>query len=412
MRRDFLLDMFTACKQDEYGSGEHYLGQLVRKDGKIFGIDELGEEPSLIDFGKVKEGTPLLSFYEYIELEKGDLENVSSKIKTTVGRFLLNYLLLAYPFGDTFEYVNEDFSIGKIEDRIVRAGFDKTVTVEQIKTRYIPNIYFIGHFTELSVPSYSEKSISTSPKVAQRRKELMKQYKDQLDDPVIMSQIEDELIALDKEYLADDPSMGYFGGKGKWFDICRKKMLLTGGMVEDVNKESGYAFIQDPYDDGWDPDHFPEMVNDIRRGIYNRAVNTAKGGELVDFIRRIFQDSIISEDDCKTKRGLRVYLSPDIIDNYLHRNIITPSGLVKLTDTNKDKYVGKYVNMRCPMYCETKHGYCYTCMGDIMKDREVESLTMLTSKIGSIFMSISMAAMHGTKTKVVDISDVDQFVIQ
>lgn len=411
-KRDFLIDIFTVCEHTQYDPDTAYIGQIITYDKIICGIDAINEEgvPTLVKLSD-KHDVPLCNVYDKIELEPGDLTNISTKTITIIGRMLTNYLLLADPFGDMFPYINDIFNADKIENEIVQAVLSEKISVSQIKDKYIPNIYFIGHFSEMFVPTYSAKSISSSPEVDKRRAELLEQYADQLDDPLVMLKIEDELIDMDKAYLKGDVSEGYFNANSKAYGISRKKTMVAGGMLEDQYSKSGYTYIKDPYDRKFEKENFAVMCNDIRRGTYHRAINTAKGGEQVEFMRRVFQDSRITADDCKTKRGFTTTLSAFNIDDYMYCYIMTPQGLELLTKDNKSKYVNKTVTLRSPGYCKQHNGYCKICMGKKFTNLDIDSLTMTVAGIGSKFLGMSMRAMHGSKTKLIDIKSLEKYVI-
>ena len=59
-------------------------------------------------------------------------------------------------------------------------------------------------FGSIAVPVFTEKALVPNQKILDRREELYKKYHDKLDDPTVMSMIEQELITMDKEYLKDD----------------------------------------------------------------------------------------------------------------------------------------------------------------------------------------------------------------
>lgn len=424
-RRDFLLDMLTICTRTELTgpiedgsvpqiSGiDLYKGQIVSVSNKIFGVEDIGEGRVYLTPLESSPNEALLSLYTIFKATKDHSPTIKSPIETSVGRFILNYLLLEIPFGDIFTFINAEFKVGSIENAIVEKILTKSVSREQVQT-YINNIYFIGSFTELCVPSISAKSLTTGEEVEKRREELYAQYADELDNPVIQTKIENELIAMDMQYLKDDESFGfYIPNKSKAFDVARKRMLLTGGMVNDFDGKAGkFSFVKNPLDTGWDIEDFPVLFNDIRQGVYNRAMNTAKGGEQSKFLSRVFQDSQIVEEDCKTGRGLTVTLTEEVIDLYLYRYIVTASGLVVLDKDNRSKFLNKTVKIRSPQYCETKNGYCYTCMGELFKSLGSEAMSMNTVGIGSAFLMASMKAMHGVKTNINDISKLDNFVIR
>lgn len=418
-QREFILDIFTTCTKtevdiDENGLGiikdkdaDYYAGKIVANDNINYFVESVSEEG--LTLSKINFDLPL-SPQDTLVINKEDMSNVSKKVTTSIGNLLINTVLLEDPFEDIFEFINEvRFPINDFEKDIVRKALTNEITVEQMN-KYINNLFTIGHFTEPFVPSFTEKSLTVDKKVKQRRDELLEKHKDELDDPVVMSNIESELISLDRETLKDDPSYNYLNPNGKAFDISRKKCLIVGGMMADF-EDKEYEFIPKSLDEGWDVSHMDIAMNDIRKGIASRAMETAKGGEETKFLNRVFQDSRIVEDDCGTKRTIKVIPQNDTIDSFLYRYVKTGSKYTLMTDENKSSFIGKEIELPSPMKCQSKNGYCYRCIDQVLKQLETTDLSPSLVAVGSVFLTESMKKMHGVKTKVNDISDLDQFIL-
>lgn len=358
--------------------------------------------------------TPNIPFdiYDEIEISRGDIINwLGPKGTSTIGRYILNYTMLASIFGNKIEYVNDVWKIGKIEDRIAKGLISNEFTVAQYD-KYIEHGYFIGHSAELCVPTITRRSFTTDPKIAVRKKELLEKYKGQLNDPNVIAVIEDELLKMDKEWLAGDESLGFHEGiGGKSFEIHRKKMLLTVGGIEVFDADGGaFNFVGNSLSEGWDKKDFPAIANDIRKGSYARGAETWKGGALTKFILRVFQDVKIVEDDCNTTRGIKTTFTEDILKALIGRTIITGGKQVIITEENYKQFAGKEVSLRSPTYCETGMGLCYTCCGENFRSLGVEAIGPLAVEISSRFMMASMKSMHGTKLKVIDVDHTAFFV--
>ena len=419
LSRDAIIDLVTNAtlntREEMIANKMVYTGKLFTDNGvthvvtKRDGNEVIEEKPTKIK----KTNKKLISFQDKFTLEKGMIDNYDGPpVKTTFGRFLLNYALLVKPFGNVIPYVNTSpWNISKIEDDMIAvSAIDDLITAKQIMT-YIDNAYFIGSYSDFCVPAMSEKSITSNPKVNKLRKELLEKYKDQLDDPKIMMLIEDKLIALDKKELAGDSSNGFMI-KAKNYNVQRKRMFLSIGMVDSFgDDERGYEFVKTNLNDGWDPDDFDVLANDIRRGSYHRAKTTAKGGAESKFLGRTFQESRITIDDCKTKRGVPIKLTENNHDEFLYRNMIEGNKLVEITRDNVKKYIGKTVLLRSPMFCTAKNGYCYHCMDMRFKKLNIKLLNTLPINIGSAMLSAAMAAMHGTKLETFSIDSLDEFLV-
>ena len=319
--RDMLLDLFCEVDfpvMDTDGNltteSPMYVGKLVRGVEILKGILDWEKidtnqyritetDPSEISLPPPSDPT-LITPTETISLPKGALPNIDTPIASTFGRFFTNYLLLTDPFHDVFPYWNTPWSMKKLSTQIANAALEKRVTVDQLDV-YIQNLYFFGHSPELAVPNYSRKSLSTDPSMVEKRRKLMELYKEALENnnPVVMSQIEDALIEIDKDYLQGDSSMALYGmNPGKSFGIHRKKMYMTGGMVEEFGNKGSFNYVENPLKEGWAKKDFAVICNDIRKGIYERAKETEKGGEESKFIGRVFQNTRITMTDCETTR--------------------------------------------------------------------------------------------------------------
>lgn len=414
--RDFIIDYFV---ESEYMTKEeaikHHMirpGKLFQEDGKICVITEALAKDTIGAYEILSLDNYKLSFYKRFQLTKGMIENYNedTPIETTVGVFMLNYLVLIRSFGSIIPYINGKWELKKIEKQIVKLALDEKISADQIY-RYVDNVYFLSSLNDFCVPGVSEQCITANPIVDERRRELLEQYKDQLDDPNIMVMIENELIKLDKDLLKDDMSSGFLI-KGKNFDVQRKRMFVIFGLNETFGDDvKGYDFGTFNLNDGWNLGEMDIIANDIRRGSYNRAKSTALGGYESKVLGRNFQDSSIVEDDCRTKRGVRILLTKNEIKNYVNRNIIVGDKLIELTEDNINQYLDKEVVIRSPMYCNSQDGYCYACMDSRFKKMGVRLLGITTISIGSTFVTNSLKSMHGTKVDVFEIDDLAKIIV-
>ena len=352
-----------------------------------------------------------LSFYDRFTLEKGMIANhTGNNIQTTIGVFLLNYVCLVAPFGSTISYVNGKWDIEKIEDQIAELVISHKVLPKQV-LKYIDNVYSLCGLNDLCVPALSEKCVTSNPAVSKRREELFKEYKDQMHDPNVMMKIEDELISMDKAALKGDSSNGFLIS-GKAYDVQRKRMFLMLGLVESFGDEvPSFSFGKTNLNDGWDLKEMEVIANDTRRGIYNRGTETRLGGAESKMIGRNFQEAAIVEPDCGTKRGLPVYLTKINAKSFENRNIIEKGELVKLTKDNIEKYIGKNILVRSPMYCSSMNGYCYACMDTRFEDAGIKLMNIHPLGISSTILKLSLKSMHGTKASILNIDNLNDHVV-
>jgi len=430
--RDAVLDLFTEIVKtpstlldpthaDLSEPCWIYRGKLLNIDGQLYsvtdaeGIRHGSNETVTVSALGVPVASQLCQRNNPIVLQSTDIANYqgSEPLHTTTGRLLLNYVILVDPFGSLVPYVNAEWKIGAIEEQLVDYLFTGRLTVNQIK-HYSRNIHWLGHFTELAVPNFTERSLTIDPKIIARRDELLKQHRAEIDagDAVVMSRIESELVAMDRESLKGDVSTLFYDRDSKSYDNHRKATMILGGMVQNfTDGEKKYSFIENSLEEGWNAENIPIICNEIRRGSYARAKQTAKGGEETKFIIRVFQNTRIIEEDCGTTYCLHVNLTRDMAKKYLYRNIIVDERRITLGVDVIEHYVGQVVRMRSPLYCGTKNGYCYTCMGELFRSINQELITMIAVNVSSSFTLAALKSKHVTQAKRIEVRSLDRFVV-
>ncbi len=400
--KQWTLELFTLTRPGT-GAPRSYPYALTRDETGVWFTNADGQRVDVT--GGHKDG-PLCSLYDELVLSVGDLPNVKTPTISTYGQAFLNQLCLVHPFGTKLDYMNGENKPGKIEaileKRIVDADDPNppadAITIAELQ-RFNEACIMAAEYATVAVPAASVKTMTVDPKILKRRAELIKQYKDKLDDPVIQTLIGDELIQMDREWMAGDVGEGFYF-KPKSYEIVRKKLFLTSGA------EGGFdiagSFQDTALDEGWDITNLPNIVNGIRDGSYNRGAMTAKGGEATKFNYRIFQNTRIAEEDCGSPYGMDVVISEKQKQHYISNSIIAGKTLVELTPENIDKYVGKTVALRTPIYCRTSGtNFCATCIGKRIAQTS-EAIATYAADIGSTFMYIMMKSMHGKTMSVAE----------
>lgn len=358
--------------------------------------------------------TPIMDIYDEFYLNKGMIDNYLSDqpVLTTYGLFILNVFIFEDPFGNLIPYLNDQFNYKKIQSEVARLILQGKIN-RAMHDKFLNNIYFIGCFTELSVPSFTMKSMTTSPEIIKRRDELFAKYKDQLQDPLIVAKIEDELIAMDKKYLSTDPAFGWIVDS-KEYDVSRKKMFITNGVTEAFSDDTNeFTFIPEALNEKMNFEHFSVIANEIRRGSYMRGKETAKGGEETKYVLRIFQNVAIDQEDCGTRDGILVTLQMNDLLAYEGTHVLLPNGKEDIiTPDTIGKYIDKPILIRSPMKCLSKTGgFCYACFGERYKRLNLKSVGMKVVEATGILMNTAMKAMHVSKVETIRLDNLDDFVI-
>ena len=353
---------------------------------------------------------PPFRFGDIMPLSAGDIDNYQGPdCVTDVGKFLVNQVVLVDPFGSKIPYINARISPGDTDEKVAKMITRGEIGREEYN-KYMMNGYWFGSDAGITTVTMTEKAMVTDPEVAKRRKELLEKHKHELDDPQVTVAIEQELIAMDKDWIKHDDSYAFYDSDGgKVFKEQRKKMHLMFGTGVAFDKDANkYTFYEKPLSDGWDPKSISICANDTRRGSYGRGIDTAKGGEQTKFLLRVFQEVLITEDDCKAKTGIKVVLNENIASQYFGRYLM--SGVV-LSKENYKEYLGKEVEIRSPMHCKTVGGFCYRCCGKTMKDVGMRAIGMQAIRISSKFTSVSMKAIHASSASSTTIKGFTRFLV-
>ena len=386
--------------------------KVFGKEGyAVYGVTVNPEDKSDIYLVKLSDNAmePPYRFADEFDLPAGILPNCTNQTYTDVGKFLMNYLLLTDPFGSLFPYRNEMFNLGSIEKDIASNILEGKITREQFNV-YMNNGYWFGEDASVTTATVTPKAITTDPRIKIRKQELLEQYKDQLDDANITSKIENELVAMDKEWIKGDPSANFYDTDGnKAYKEQRKKMHIFMGLMAGFDKVEGkYEFVSDSLRGGWSLDNLDIAANDVRRGSYGRGIETALGGTQSKFILRIFQGLRIIEDDCGSKKGIKLKLTEDNISFYYGRWVVGETE--SISKENKSRFIGKEVVLRSPMYCTSEGGFCYKCCGDLFKKLGMPMAGMNALIITSGFTTTAMKSQHMSSVASVTIKDIQHYL--
>lgn len=402
--------------------GGVFEGFLITVDGFLFRVSAFERAEQDNTYSVVAEQTgiavsdeqPILTPQAPCLLTNDVVANYTGDdpLQTTIGRVYMNYMLFADPFGNAVPYINTAMKAGTIETILSDIATRKLVTTDQF-LHHVRNKNFIAHSPEFVAPNLTPKSMVTDPRVEKRKAELLAEYGDRIKagDATAMAAVENELIEMDKAWLKGDPSMRFML-KGKYFTNVRKKLLLTHGSVEKFGSEGEYTFVPNSLEEGYTQQSFATIANEVRAGSYSRARETAKGGEESKFLLRVFQNTRIIEQDCRTNRYLEVRVGKHNSVEYIYRNYLAPSGKLEVvSEDNHTTLEGSTISFRSPMYCTTKGGYCYTCMGKLFENIGQKALASAANEIGSAMLAGALAKIHKSGVTITELGDIDDYIV-
>jgi len=363
--------------------------------------------------------------------EKAKYAGFDGKIfETTVGRLLFNTVLPSdYP------YVNDAISIkvlsGIMADCIVRYGIDAIPgIVNKIKRfgfEYATKSGVSWSLDDVSVPEGKKAVIdAANDKVTK----IENEYRDGLlsEDEKRRMVIElwhgaktevEKLVEANLDPTASVHDMMRSGARGSLGNLTQ--MAGMKGLIQNTAGETIEVPIVSSMSEGLNPVEYFMSSHGARKGLTDTALGTARAGYLTRRLFDVAQDSIITEADCGTKRGIaikRVSASGIKIDfaavlrgRTLAADVVAAGATFKknhyLTADEartiaSDETVNE-VSVRSPMACETRYGICQTCYGMDLTTQQPIDLgeavgTVAAQAIGEPGTQLTMRTFHAGGT--------------
>ena len=103
-------------------------------------------------------------------------------------------------------------------------------------------------------------------------------------------------------------------------------------------------------------------------------------------------------EDCGSKGTIDFVLREDMKDDFTLQYIMEGNKAVLLTDDNVDKYVGKTIHLRSPMFCGADK-LCRHCVGELPKDLNIEAIGLTTGRVPNTILAKKMKLFHNAKFK-------------
>ena len=406
LRKAWVLSTFAITEEPiDAWQQDPYPYRLVRQQGQLNYVDPATHQLMPID-GDFTD-TPAYRFKEPCTVQPGDALNLKTKVESRYGTLLFNWVCLCWPFKDKIDYQNDvPVNVPAVEaiieqrltddpDDLAQATDPNAIYVFEYE-RYLEAMFNgLTGYTQLCVPSATRKTMTRDPRTEAYRKQLLEENKDRLHDPAVIAKISKALVDFDKEWMKGDEGMGFMVS-GKAFDVIRMRTQMMFGAEAGFGGAESMELITKSLSEGWDINKMPVMVNTLRVGSYNRGADTALGGAEVKTFYRLFQNAKITVEDCGTQLGIEKLVTRENLKRltgyyYLNGNKTLPID---------ESCIGRRVLVRSPATCMAPGtDYCQRCMGDT-NAKYPAGLPSAASDVGSQFMYMFMAAMHGKALKV------------
>lgn len=374
---------------------------VTRMDG-LYYVDSNPEGKMVLEkITDYVKDQPLYRFQDVVTIDPSWGPFAKSKMETKIGVLIINALILYPSFKGKLEYMNTHIKISDVEkvlaQRVVNDSDAKEgdISVSEM-VKCFERFAFLSNLANIINIASTAKAITPPTDIKKIKAALLKEYEGQLHDPVKLVEFEQKLIAIDNEYLADDPTVkNIFNGKAR---TGRKKMFLVYGDTMDFEKTTSAKTIAGSLSEGLstDPNDFPKYMNDLRVGSFARGGSTQLGGYTYKILQRSLSSIYISSVECNTKRGLKRVITPYNVTKLLNRYVAL-GGKWTLIETIEEakKLMDKEVMVRSSMYCTSpKNTVCYKCMNEMYKDIPT-GVTNIASELSGTILGMFMKLTHG-----------------
>lgn len=181
-------------------------------------------------------------------------------------------------------------------------------------------------------------------------------------------------------------------GAGKGWDQPTQ-ILVAKGIIADP---SGNIMepIKGSFSEGLDNKEFFDNSYGARKGIVDRALNTADTGYLSRQLIYILNsvEASINTKDCKTTRTLDVKLNKNIMERITGRFIINKGKVEEFIPSEHN--IGEVIKLRTPIFCRSPK-ICHTCYGRLLTRHQTPYIGVLAAQhIGERGTQLIMRTFH------------------
>lgn len=387
---------------------EKYKKMLLDIDPKKINVIDINKLFGTTYNIKTKEQTePIIPRYKKITLKANEYIN-KTDVVTTPGTLLFNKLLVeANDLSDIIPngYYNPK-DIGKkgyfgflnlLFPAVVAEKIDMDKVIKVSNDLQFWGLKLIITFS----PSFTKAVATSNPKVIAEKKKCVAELRKKYGDDIPLSEIvdlEDKLVEMNRELIKDDPGMTLYksGSRGSFENDFKNCNVMVGAMQNPATGK--YDLMESNYIDGIEKKDLPIAGNIVVNAGYPKAVGTKDGGYFTKKFYAAFQSIVIDEKgtDCKTKVTLDEFVTDKNKNNLLYSYILEGDKLVLLTPDNINKYVGKTVHKRSPLFCKNKK-ICNKCAGELFNYFNLYNAGATAVTIPNGLMNKNMKRFHVAK---------------
>ena len=349
---------------------------------------------------------PIVPRNRKMVLKAGEYIN-KNDITTTPGIFMYNKLLIE---GKLDKIIPEGFYNPPVIDKkahnkllkyLFPAVKDKKMSIETLQ-RFLRDMEFWG-LKPLTIfsPSFTKNTVTSNPKVMKEKERLLKEAREKNNGEVPLNQmidIENYLVDLNKKLIKDDPGMTLYdsGSRGSFDNDFKNNNIMVGPVLNPATGE--YDLMESNYIDGISKKDLAIAGNLVVNAGFPKAVGTQNGGYKTKQFYAGFQSIVIDKPgtDCGTQVYLTDILNEHTKNDFLYSYILDGKKLILLDESNIDKYMGKVLKRRSPLFC-TSDKICNKCAGERFNYFDLYNAGSTTVKMPNGLMNKNMKRFHVAK---------------
>lgn len=402
-----------VSSQEKWNNNSTPLSIVVKPEGMFYTDTGDNGGITLTPITDYKKDTPLFTFQDLIEVDSTWLPSIKTKITTKLGNLIINALVIYPSLKEKLPYINTPINVklleGILASRVKNEDEAKPGDIlvpEMIEC--IDRLYFLTNLADIVNIASTPKVITPPPGIDKLKKDLLKEYEGQLDDPVKLVEMSKKLTDADDAYLADDPSAKkIFSKKQK---NARKKLYLVFGEALAFEPSTKTNAVMPSLSEGLstDPDDFVKYMNDLRVGSYARGASTQLAGYAYKILQRSLSNLTISRIPCDTKIGIKRVVFKSTASKLINRYIKEQGKWILIENTEQaNKYIDKVVEIRSSIYCTTEgNSICYKCLSEVYKETPT-GVTNMAAELSSVLLNAFLKLTHGKEIEAMQIELAD-----
>lgn len=347
-------------------------------------------------------------------------------IETTVGRVLVYIFLFTIPYsfypdselltmeeraihheGFLFQHINfqnaplTNKNLQKYDNETIGTFIDGKTNIDVIRT-YTDHLQWLGYTTaSFNLPSLDMRTINPSKAIKAFKDKKLAENKEAFDSKnlTVIAQVETEILDFAAKELTKDKATGkliYDSGFNGSFTNNYKVTSIFRGIAPKSDNVNEFSVVTSNLSEGVAKKDIAAHADLGVLGAAGRAKDTQLAGYKTKIFNAAFGSMVAGKynSDCKTTKTLSVELTNKNFSNYIYRYMLEKNNtLIILDNDNKDKYIGKTVKFRSPLYC-TDFEICNKCFGNMVYKLKMRNVGLHISRITTKLMNLSMKQFH------------------